>query len=77
MGSLLGLAMVLVMVFGGYLAAGGNLAIILHALPFELMIIGGAAAGAFLIGHDGHTVKRALRDRFACTCASVRGMYWM
>ena len=29
------------MVFGGYIAAGGKLGIILKALPFELMMIGG------------------------------------
>ena len=57
-----GILVVFAMVFGGYLAAGGSLGIILHSLPFELMIIGGAALGAFLIGNDGNVVKRTLRD---------------
>jgi len=54
--------MIFAMVFGGYLAAGGKLAIILKALPFEFMMIGGAATGAFLISNDGATVKHTLKD---------------
>jgi len=50
------------MVFGGYLLAGGKFTIILKALPFELMMIGGAAAGAFLISNDGGAVKHTLKD---------------
>ena len=57
MGSIIGILTVLAMVFGGYLAAGGKMAIIIEALPFELMIIGGAAVGAFAIANDGHTIK--------------------
>ena len=60
---LIGIAVIFVMVFGGYLAAGGKMAIIMKSLPFEMMMIGGAAVGAFLImlligrnpfGHGGH-----------------------
>lgn len=50
------------MVFGGYLAAGGKLTIILASLPYELMIIGGAALGAFLIGNHASTVKQVMKD---------------
>ncbi|WP_397541796.1 flagellar motor stator protein MotA [Roseovarius salis] len=59
---LVGILIIFVMVFGGYLAAGGKLAIILHALPFEMMIIGGAAIGAFLISNDLGVVKHTARD---------------
>ena len=62
MGSIIGIIVVIVMVFGGYLAAGGKLAIILQALPFEFMMIGGAATGAFVIGNDGPTIKHTLKD---------------
>ncbi|MEM9783554.1 MAG: motility-associated protein, partial [Pseudomonadota bacterium] len=41
--SLAGMGVVVVMVFGGYLAAGGKFGVILAALPFEMMMIGGAA----------------------------------
>ncbi|AUC53564.1 MAG: flagellar motor stator protein MotA [Sagittula sp.] len=59
---IIGIVVLFAMVFGGYLAAGGKMGIILKALPFEFMMIGGAAAGAFLIGNDGGTVKHALKD---------------
>ena len=45
---LIGIAVIFGMVFGGYLLAGGKMGIILKSLPFEMMMIGGAAAGAFL-----------------------------
>jgi chemotaxis protein MotA len=50
------------MVFGGYMAAGGKMGIILKALPFELAMIGGAAVGAFLLANDGSAVKHTLRN---------------
>ena len=43
---IVGIGIVFVMVFGGYIAAGGKMGIILKALPFEMAMIGGAAAGA-------------------------------
>ncbi|MFC3612648.1 flagellar motor stator protein MotA [Lutimaribacter marinistellae] len=59
---LIGIVVIFVMVFGGYLAAGGKMTIILKSLPFELMMIGGAAAGAFLISNDSGGIKHTLRD---------------
>lgn len=59
---IVGIAVIFVMVFGGYMAAGGKLGIILAALPFELAMIGGAATGAFLLSNDGAAVKHTLRD---------------
>ncbi len=59
---IIGILVIFVMVFGGYLAAGGKLGIILHALPFEMMMIGGAAIGAFLISNDAAAVKHTLKD---------------
>ena len=40
---IVGICIVFVMVFGGYAIAGGKIGIILHSLPFEMMIIAGAA----------------------------------
>ena len=59
---IIGIVVIFVMVFGGYIAAGGKIGIILHALPFEMMMIGGAAAGSFLLANSGSTVKHTLRD---------------
>ena len=55
-----GLLVVLVGVFGGYMAAGGSMGVIFHALPFELSMIGGATAGAFIIGGSKHSLKHVL-----------------
>ena len=62
MGAIIGIVVVMAMVFGGYLAAGGKMGIIIKALPFELMMIGGAAVGAFIIGNSGGTIKHTLKD---------------
>lgn len=59
---IVGIAVIFIMVFGGYILAGGKLAIILKALPFEFMMIGGAAVGAFLISNDIPSVKHTLKD---------------
>ncbi len=62
MGTIIGIVTVIVMVFGGYTLAGGKMGIILHAIPFEMMIIAGSATGAFIIGNDGPTIKHTLKD---------------
>lgn len=46
-------------IFGVYIAHGGNIGVILHALPFEMITIGGAALGAFLAQNQLKVVKSA------------------
>lgn len=58
----IGIAVVFVMVFGGYMAAGGKMGIILKSLPYELAMIGGAAVGAFLIANAADVVKHTISD---------------
>ncbi|WP_103332207.1 flagellar motor stator protein MotA [Pseudotabrizicola formosa] len=58
----IGIGVIFVMVFGGYMLAGGKLGIILKSLPFEMMMIGGAAIGAFLISNDISVVKHTAKD---------------
>ncbi|QFU10277.1 Motility protein A [Rhodobacteraceae bacterium THAF1] len=60
--AIIGVIVVFVMVFGGYLAAGGKMGIILKSLPFEMTMIMGAAVGAFLLSNDGATVKHTIKD---------------
>lgn len=62
MTGLIGIVVIFVMVFGGYLLAGGKMGIILKALPFEMIMIGGAAVGAFVISNDGAGIKHTLKD---------------
>ena len=59
---LIGIAVIFVMVFGGYILAGGKMGIILQALPFEMIMIGGAAIGAFLLSNDLAAVKQTMKD---------------
>ncbi len=60
--SIVGIIITLAMVFGSYLLAGGKMDIILHSLPHEMMAIGGAAVGAFLVGNDFSVVKMTGAD---------------
>ncbi|NBT32960.1 MAG: flagellar motor stator protein MotA [Rhodobacteraceae bacterium] len=59
---IIGIVVIFGMVFGGYMAAGGKLGIILGSLPFEMMMIGGAALGSFLISNDIAAVKHTGKD---------------
>ncbi len=55
-----GFVFLLVMVFGGYLVAGGKFGIIFSTLGFEFMMIGGAAAGAFVMSNSMHDIRHTL-----------------
>lgn len=70
--ALAGIAFTFVMVFGGYLLAGGKLGIILKSLPFEMMMIGGAAVGAFAVGNTMSSLKQTARD----TMKVFKGSQW-
>lgn len=56
-----GIIVVFVMVFGGFLIAGGKMSIILKAAPLELMIIGGAALGAYIIANPMKVIKAGIK----------------
>jgi chemotaxis protein MotA len=57
-----GIILLFVMVFGGYVLSGGHFEVILHALPHEMMTIGGAAAAALLISNSMGSLKRIFGD---------------
>ena len=59
---IVGIVIVFVMVFGGYVIAGGKIGIILHSLPYEMMMIAGAATGAFVISNNKHGIVHTLKD---------------
>lgn len=69
---LFGIILVFGMVFGGYSAAGGKFSIILKSLPYEMMMIGGAAIGAFLIANQLATTSKTARDIFKV----FKGAHW-
>jgi len=54
---IIGIVLLFGLVFGSYLMSGGNMGVILHAAPHELMAILGAAVAAFLISNSMTTIK--------------------
>ncbi len=56
---LVGFILVIGLVFGGYALSGGEMGIIMHALPFEGMMIGGAALGSFVAANSFSSIKDA------------------
>jgi chemotaxis protein MotA len=60
MTSIGGLLFVLGCVFGSYAMAGGSFEVVLHALPHEMLTIGGAAVGAFVMSNSLHDVKHTM-----------------
>jgi chemotaxis protein MotA len=54
-----GFLIILGCVFGSFIISGGKMDIVLHALPHEMMAIGGASVGAFLVSNSLSTVKLA------------------
>jgi chemotaxis protein MotA len=56
---IIGYLVVLFSVFGGFALAGGHLASLLQ--PIELLMIGGAAGGAFLVGNTMKAIRATLK----------------
>jgi chemotaxis protein MotA len=56
---LIGYIVVCVSVFGAFALSGGHLAALFQ--PYELMMIAGAATGAFLVGNNSKAIKATLR----------------
>lgn len=56
----IGWGVVLAAVFGVYIAHGGNIMVVLKALPFEMAAIGGATLGAFLAANKMTVIKATM-----------------
>jgi chemotaxis protein MotA len=54
---IIGLVLLFGLVFGSFIISGGNMGVILHALPHEMMCIGGAGVASFLIGNSLPVIK--------------------
>ena len=63
---IIGWVVALVCVFGVFLVHGGNIGVILRALPFEMITIFGAAIGAFLANNQMKVVKATARGVGQC-----------
>lgn len=57
---IIGIVLLFGLVFGSYVISGGKFEVILHALPHEMMAIGGAGIAAFLISNSATTMKATL-----------------
>src|SRR5512146_2609242 len=57
---IIGYIVVMASVFGGFALAGGHLGALFQ--PVELLMIGGAALGAFFVGNSGKAIKATLKD---------------
>jgi len=55
-----GFLFLVVCVFGSFVITGGSMAALAGSLPFEMMSIGGAAVGTFLMANSMHDVKHTL-----------------
>jgi chemotaxis protein MotA len=54
---IIGIVLLFGLVFGSFIISGGNMGVILHALPHEMMCIGGAGVASFLIGNSMPVIK--------------------
>jgi chemotaxis protein MotA len=55
-----GYIVVIASVFGGYAMLGGHLGVLFQ--PVELLMIGGAGVGAFVVGNDGKAIMATLKE---------------
>ncbi len=63
---IIGWLVVLGCVFGVFIFHGGNISVILKALPFEMLTIGGATMGAFLANNQMKVIKKTMAGLGAC-----------
>ncbi len=56
---IIGYVVVMGSVFGGFVLSGGHVGALFQ--PLELLMIGGAAAGAFLVGNNTKAIKATLK----------------
>jgi chemotaxis protein MotA len=54
---IIGIVLLFALVFGSFIISGGNMGVILEAMPHELMAIGGAGTAAFLISNSMTVIK--------------------
>lgn len=60
---LLGVLIIVLSVFGGFAASGGHLLALFQ--PIELIMIGGAALGSFVIGNNTKIIKATIKAAFS------------
>ena len=56
-----GILIVFATVFGGFIIAGGHMSVIIKSAPIELLIIGGAALGGYIIANPMKVIKAGFK----------------
>ena len=69
---LIGWGLAMACIFGVYIAHGGNITVVLHALPFELITILGAALGAFLANNQMKVIKSSIKEVLNVSILAIR-----
>jgi len=70
---IVGWLLAMVCIFGVYIFHGGNIQVVLKALPFEMITILGAAAGAFIANNQMKVIKASLKGLGQCFKGSKFG----
>ena len=55
-----GWVVIIISIFGGFALAGGHLASLWQ--PVEVLMIGGGAVGAFVVGNSSKAIKATLKN---------------
>lgn len=69
----IGFGVALFCVFGVFALHGGNVMVLVQALPWEMLTIMGAATGAFIASNPPHVLKASLKGIASCFKSSKYG----
>ncbi|MER2520922.1 MAG: flagellar motor stator protein MotA [Bdellovibrionales bacterium] len=61
MNLIIGIIIAIACTLGGYVAEGGHLEVLAEAAPMEIVIMGGTAAGGFIISNPSVVIKRTMK----------------
>lgn len=75
MAKIIGIIVVFASVIGGYMLSHGKVAALVQ--PFEILIIGGAAFGAFLQANPGHMTKHVLKKSLGMFSSRFSRTFYM
>ena len=67
---LIGIIVIFACTLGGFIMAGGHMGVLIDAAPLEILIMGGTAAGAFIISNPPNVKKataQSLKHLFSNT----------
>ncbi|CAE6947443.1 MULTISPECIES: flagellar motor stator protein MotA [Pseudomonas] len=75
MAKIIGIIVVFASVLGGFMLSGGHIMALVH--PFEVLIIGGAALGAFLQANPGSTFMQVFKKSLKMFSSRYKHSYYL